>query len=127
MSTIRVLYVDDSDNDQELIRHYLRRLDESLDITCAGTASEALNHLEKEHFHCIISDYYMPGVDGLELLRAVRERHASLPFIILTGVGDEDLSERAGGLGVDMVMTKGSDPDYFMELSRAVNVLSGRT
>lgn len=62
-------------------------------VVAVNDGDEALNALEiaRRPFHLIISDWNMPNTNGLELLRLVRERHAHMPFLMLTGHADQDL------------------------------------
>jgi two-component system chemotaxis response regulator CheY len=62
-------------------------------ITAATDGAEALQAITaaREPFHLIISDWNMPGINGLELLRLVRTHHPHMPFLMLTGHADQDL------------------------------------
>jgi two-component system cell cycle response regulator len=78
----RILIVDD----EKAFRDILRSFVESLGYVCAdvGSGEEALGMLKKTHFSIVISDIVMPGMDGLELLRAIKKRHADVDILIIT-------------------------------------------
>ena len=72
---IKILFVDDERNVLKSIRRLF--LDEDYEIFCANSGEEGLEVLEEERpVHIIISDYKMPGMDGVEFLRQVREKMA---------------------------------------------------
>lgn len=56
---------------------------------------EFLDNRNKRRFDCILLDVRMPGVDGLEVQKQLRRRHASIPIIFITGHGDIPLAVRA--------------------------------
>ena len=105
-SLIRILHVDDSETDLELTKYQLLRLDKSLEIVWAESAMEALELVEREDFDCVLSDYQMPRMDGLGLLTEFKRRNISLPFIFLTGQGNEDIATNALRAGADDYFTK---------------------
>lgn len=62
-------------------------------VTAVTDGTEALKAITvaREPFHLIISDWNMPGINGLELLHLVREHHPHMPFLMLTGHADQEL------------------------------------
>ena len=61
---------------------------------------------------CVVSDYAMPGMSGLELLEAVRRRRPNLPFVLFTGQGSETLASEALDAGVTDYVLKDTDHAY---------------
>ena len=113
---IRVLYVDDESALLELCKAYLERLGD-FTVTTSPSAPEAIRLLEKERFDAIISDYKMPGMDGIEFLKYVRSRRDMTPFIIFTGKGREEVVIEALNAGADFYLQKGGEPkSQFAEL-----------
>lgn len=80
--TLEILVVDD----EEIIRRGLKRLLEShnYQVELASTAEEALMILEKRSFDLVLTDIQMPGIDGLELLREIKNRSAQTPVVMVT-------------------------------------------
>ncbi len=92
---IRVLHVDDDKNDLELAKYNLGKLTKNLEIEWSVSAKEALEKLEGETYHCIVSDYRMPDMDGIDLLKKLREGGSETPFIFFTGQGTEEIAAEA--------------------------------
>lgn len=88
----RVLHVDDDEECLDLVAAYLNRLGK-FRIRSVSTAADALDVLDEETVDCVLSDYEMPSMDGLELLRAIRERRPSLPFILFTNETRDAVAE----------------------------------
>src|SRR5580658_6444821 len=107
LTKISVLVVDDQANMVRMIRRVLRDLGFA-DISEAHDGQGALALLEARPHGLIISDLRMEPMDGLALLRAVRgnDQHASVPFIMLTGVGDRDRIIAAEEAGVSDYVVK---------------------
>lgn len=105
---ISVLYVDDEPGLVALLRHYLQETGE-FEVVTAGSGTEALALLERFRVDVVVSDYQMPGMNGIELLRECRRRFGDLPFILFTGRGREEIVIEAIEHGVDFYLQKGGD------------------
>ena len=98
---LKILVVDDDVDTRELIEWVLKRV--GAEATSVGSAREALEVLEREKPHVLVSDIAMPEEDGYELLKKIRalppERGGRIPAIALTAhslVQDRLQSLRAG-------------------------------
>ena len=114
---LRVLQVDDERLLLELSKAFL---EDSGEFQLHGVTSgrEALSLLDDQQFDAVVSDYQMPGMDGIELLKRVRERDAGIPFILFTGRGREEVAMEALNLGANFYLQKGGDPEsQFAELA----------
>lgn len=102
-----ILLIDDEELTQELIRHMLRELDCG-DIDIYSTCSKALAKLKKSqgYFNLIISDWEVPGMNGLEFLRAVRQEEPDIPFLMVTGHSSKELVVSAVKAGVTDFLAK---------------------
>lgn len=78
-------------------------------IRTVESAGDAEDLLTREEFDAIISEYVLPGKDGIALLRHVRARHGEIPFIILTARGSEDVAVEASRYGITAYFRKGGD------------------
>ncbi len=113
---IRVLYVDDEPDLLDITKLYLERSGE-FEVGISVSAERALDNSGIGSYDAIVSDYLMPGMDGIAFLREVRERFGDIPFILFTGRGREDVVIRALNEGVDFYLQKGGDPKVqFAEL-----------
>ena len=81
-----VLYVDDERPNRIVFEQSLKS---EFRIKTVADAKSALARLAKEHFDCTLLDYRMPGSDGLDVVRLARDKGILVPFIMLTGFGDE--------------------------------------
>jgi PAS domain S-box-containing protein len=116
-SSFRVLLVDDEPDMLAIGRLLLERAGPFTVETCAS-AGEAVERLAGGEFDAVVSDYQMPGMDGLGLLGIVRQRHGHLPFVLFTGRGREEVVIRAINEGADFYVQKGGDPAaQFAELA----------
>lgn len=86
---LKILVVDDDDVDRMAVRRALKASGLEASVTEADDAQSALARLAKEHFDCTLLDYRMPGSDGLDVVRLARDKGILVPFIMLTGFGDE--------------------------------------
>jgi DNA-binding NtrC family response regulator len=93
-----VLIVDDVPAMREQYAYDLRRLGGYQTLT-AGDGAAALEMLRSEPVDCVILDLEMPGVDGFEVLKTLRERGSQIPVIVYTGTGNYDRCVRAVKLG----------------------------
>jgi PAS domain S-box-containing protein len=102
---VRVLHVDDQPDFVDLTATALEREDDRLSVETATSVAEGLERLT-ESVDCVVSDYDMPGRNGIEFLQAVRERRPDLPFILFTGKGSEEVASEAISAGVTEYLEK---------------------
>ncbi len=107
---IDVLHVDDHADLLDLSREFLGREDQRISVVTETRARDGLDRLEEVAVDVVVSDYQMPGMDGIEFLEEVRRRYPELPFIIFTGKGREEVAVEALNLGADRYLQKGGDP-----------------
>ena len=115
-----ILLADDESNLLELGKVFLERTGDLNVITALG-AEEAMEILRTTKVDGIISDYQMPGMDGIAFLQKVRIRYPEMPFMMYTGKGQEDVVISALRNGCDYYLPKGDDPkSEFAELALQV-------
>jgi PAS domain S-box-containing protein len=117
---VSILYVDDEPALLELGKTFLER-GGMFDIETTESSLEVLTLLQKNNYDGVISDYQMPEMDGIALLKKVRFQHPDLPFILFTGKGREDIVIQAFDAGADYYVQKGGEiHSQFRELSHKI-------
>jgi PAS domain S-box-containing protein len=117
---ISVLYVDDEAALLDLARLYLGK-DTAIQVDTALSATMALQKMAKQAYDTVISDYFLPDMDGLQLLRSLKTAGNSTPFILFTGRGREEVVIDALNYGAAFYLQKGGDPRaQFAELRHMV-------
>ncbi|EMA11405.1 PAS domain S-box-containing protein [Haloarcula vallismortis] len=125
--TVRLLIVDDEPDFAETAAAFLEREDDRLRVETVSKAEDALERLEATTFDCIVSDYDMPGRDGIEFLEAVREEYPDLPLILFTGKGSEEVASDAISAGVtDYLQKNGGTDQYTLLANRVQNAVEAR-
>jgi PAS domain S-box-containing protein len=106
---ITVLLIDDEPAILDITRLFLERTGAfSVETTASG--AEALEKFDSKNYDVIISDYEMPGMNGIELLKALKSRGIDIPFIIFTGKGREVVAVEALTYGATYYLQKGGEP-----------------
>ncbi len=117
---ISVLYVDDEQDLLTIGRIYLERQG-GFTVDTVSSAHEALSSGKIRSVDAIVSDYQMPGMDGIAFLKAVRDEFTDIPFILFTGRGREEIVIEAINNGADFYLQKGGDPRaQFAELAHKI-------
>ena len=114
---IRVLQVDDDDVFRGRSASALEEA--GLDVVTAADAASGLDRLD-HGIDCVVSEYDVPGRDGLGFFRAVRERRPDLPVVLLTGRGGEAVASEAIGAGVADYLRKGAVEGRFDALVASI-------
>lgn len=125
-SSIRVLCVDDEPDLAELVASYLMDHADDIDARAATSGAAALEVLRSDPIDCVVCDYKMPEMDGLELLDIVREDHPDLPFILFTGRGSENVASEAVRAGVSDYIPKSTGTEQYELLTNRVRNLVER-
>ena len=96
---------------------------EGLNVLLYGGGEEVLADLDLPAQGCLVVDYYMPAMDGVELIDQLRGRQVNLPAILITAKSTQDLRERAARSGVRQVLEKPLEDSMLMDSIRAVGRL----
>ena len=116
-----VLYVDDEASLCEITRLYLQKSGD-FSVDTAPSAPLALEKIRQTKYDVIVSDYQMPGMDGIQFLQKLRSLGNKTPFIIFTGKGREDVAIQALNSGADFYLQKGGEPRaQFAELVHKIS------
>ncbi len=122
---IKILHVEDERGALEVTKFFLERKGQNdFEVHQALSAEQALEKLENGDFDIVISDYKMPGMNGLEFLDELRKRGNDIPFIIFTGKGEERVAIEALNRGANRYIKKEGSPDVlFDNLARHIREL----
>lgn len=121
---IRVLHVDDDPDFLDLTASVLEGEHDHFSVKTAPGASQGLEQFDPAEIDCLVSDYDMPEMNGIEFLEAIREDHPEIPFILFTGKGSEAVASKAISAGVsDYLRKKGTIDQYTILANRVTNLV----
>jgi two-component system response regulator PhcR len=108
---MNILLVDDEQFQIDTIKRGIRI--HGHQVFAAKSGEEALKYLEEHHDEStlVITDYYMPGMNGITLLKTIREQYGDLPVILMTAFGDKNLLIEALQNGCDNYLDKPFKPN----------------
>jgi PAS domain S-box-containing protein len=119
---IPILYVDDEPLLLELCSLFLQRSGE-FSVTTTPNPLDALHLIREGDFSAVVTDYEMPEMNGIELLKAIKVEFPDIPVIIFTGRGREEVVIEALNNGADFYLQKGGDPkSQFAELIHKIKL-----
>jgi PAS domain S-box-containing protein len=127
VGSVRVLHVDDEPDFADLTAEYLERIMDSFSVDTATRADDIVTDRPQDTYDCIVSDYDMPGMNGLEFLERIREDAPGFPFILYTGKGSEEIAAEAISAGVtDYIQKKPGTSQYTVLANRVRNAVEAR-
>ena len=117
---ISVLLVEDEPEVLELTRLFLER-DTELSVDACLSVKEALHKLNTKIYNVIVSDYYMPEINGIQLLKTLKFQGIDTPLIMFTGKGDEAVAIDALNFGAAFYLQKSENPRFqFAKLRKMI-------
>ncbi|WBU62802.1 response regulator [Paracoccus aerodenitrificans] len=121
---IHILVVDDMSTSRGLISQALESIG-VVNIHHAGSGTEAMQLLASQSVHLVLSDYNMPSMDGIELLRKLRSdtRTKAIGFILITGKADKSIIDSGKSLGMNNFIKK---PFGTQDLKSCLEAVVGR-
>jgi PAS domain S-box-containing protein len=120
MQKLRLLLVDDEREVGEFMRLRLIKEAPHFSVEFVLSAALCLEYIKASDVDCILSDYQMPGMNGVELLHALRDQGNDVPFIFVTGQGNEQVAAEAFREGADDYFTKEAGFAHFMRLVNSI-------
>ena len=116
-----ILVVDDEDDIREAVRDVLESCIEGTDIFTATSGHDALKVLNERHVDLIVTDYKMPGMNGVQLLSAAEKVAPGLPHILITAFDRELITELGSQAKQERIVQKPVEPDRLIrEVERAL-------
>ena len=128
-SPIVVLHIDDDPAFLDLTAELLEKVSDNLSVLSQSDPTMTLRQLENGEIECVICDYKMPQVTGLELCKRVREEHPDLPFFLFTSQSPDELIDEVVAAGATDYIQKEPGIAHFKLLANRVQnaVLHYRT
>lgn len=124
MGGLRVLLVEDDDDNRELMAEVLTSA--GCDVLSAASGQEGLKTLSEHSVDVVVTDVGMPGMGGLEMARAAKAIAPRVPVVVVTGWAERDDIASARGKDVDAVLIKPVDPDALTQTVSDVAQARGR-
>lgn len=118
--SVRVLHVDDDPSTTDLTAAFLQREDDRFTVETATNADDGIEIIRDHPPDCVVSDYEMPDLDGIEFLQAVRQEYPDLPFILYTGKGSETVASDAIAADATDYLQKGSGSEQYELLANRI-------
>jgi len=112
----RVVIVDDALELGRMLRTALLTLDPQMIISVLPSAEEALLEATRFKVNVLVSDIRLPGMSGFDLVKKFRIRQKDVRVVLITGLSDDSLSDKANELGVDAFFQKPLNLDQFIEV-----------
>lgn len=118
-----LLFVDDDPEICSIAKAFLEKTG-PFNVTTTDSVQKSKRLLKKNHYDAIISDFDMPGTDGLAFLRAIRSKGNRIPFVLFTGKGREQIIIDALNSGADLYFVKNDSPkELFYNLAEKLITL----
>jgi two-component system chemotaxis response regulator CheY len=112
---IRVLIADDSRVMRQIVIRTLRQAGYDWDVREAANGAEALEAIRADEPDVVLSDWNMPEMTGIELLRALRANGLETPFGFVTSEGSQEMRETAEAAGALFLIAKPFTADTFRD------------
>ncbi|HHJ06322.1 MAG TPA: response regulator [Anaerolineae bacterium] len=106
----RILVVEDHLEMQEVLKFYIKRIGDNYLVRAASDGFEALDILREDPFDLVITDYMMPGMDGLELIESIRALSPNVQVILTTALRGKTLEKLLAEAQVDYFLPKPYTP-----------------
>ena len=117
---MKVLLVDDDPLFLELSKTFLEVFYDIISDT-VESAGKALEKLDEDSYDVVVADYDMPFMDGITLLRTIRDRSINVPLILFTGIEEKEIMHSAIESGAHSFIQKKGDPKaQYSELSKKI-------
>ena len=112
--TTKLLVVDDDPDVRMLMKIIFQK--QSIEVFSAANGDEAVKLAKQQRPDMVLLDIDLPGMDGLDVLKSIREFDKSIPVVMLTGNRDIERARQAKNLGATDYVTKPLETDYLREL-----------
>lgn len=122
---LRVLVVDDDAAMTDLIERYFASKHPDISVTTETKVEDAVTTIRDHSFDCIVSDWQMPAISGLDFLKVIREEAPEMPFLLFTARGSQRVASEAIENNVTGYVIKTGEPDQFEALANTIHAAVG--
>jgi signal transduction histidine kinase len=119
---LRILHLEDSPLDHELVRRALMQTTISFEIRRVETLSDFIHAISEQGFHIVLADYRLPGFTAMDAWAAIQTSELRLPFILLSGAIGEAAAVQAIQMGVSDYLHKDALGTLWRVIHRALDV-----
>lgn len=117
--TVKILVVDDDEVDRIAVRRALRAAGVNVELSETDSCAGAIAALQQQNFDCVFLDYRLPDGDGLSLVQQVRALKITVPLVVLTGQGDEQIAVQVMKAGASDYLSKAKiSPEILSQITR---------
>ena len=104
MDALNILLVDDDQILATTLSHGLRKaMGKAISVTFCSDGTQALALIAIQKFNLVISDFHMPGMSGLELIKHIKPDHRETSFILITAYATDSLTSEVNQLGISYI------------------------
>jgi DNA-binding NarL/FixJ family response regulator len=121
-TSLKILFIDDEEMQLFFIKPMIQSFDSNIDVVTLSDPLKVFDDLKKENFDCVIVDYTMPKISGIDLIKNIKGQ-MDIPCILYTGRDQEDVYEEAINVGVDAVIQKIMNPEDYVKLIKIIRDL----
>ncbi|MCX6649767.1 MAG: PAS domain S-box protein, partial [Candidatus Bathyarchaeota archaeon] len=114
-----MLHVDDDEWQLNMMRDFLRTYDSKIEVDSLLESIEVLGKLRSNLYDCLITDFKMPIMNGIELAREIR-KESSIPIILYTGQGSDEVAEEAFSVGINDYFRKETTPQHYQVIAKRI-------
>lgn len=121
----KLLVVDDEQEICDFLKTFFEEREYEVDTAYSGM--DALNRVSSMPPHVVLLDVHMPGMDGMKVLRAIKEKHPRVKVIMVTAIETQEKIEEAMRLGADNYITKPLSLEYLeKDVQEKIGILTRR-
>jgi len=117
---VQILHLEDDQDLAELAAEFLERKRDRFDVITETDPRDGLERLDENSVDCIVSGYDMPHMDGIAVLKRIRDDYPEVPFILFTGKGSEEVASEALAKGATDYLQKGSGTEQYDLLANRI-------
>lgn len=109
---LKILYIEDSENDAVLLTHHLRSLCKNIHFSRVESKSELTNELKKEKWDVIIIDNALPAMTALEAIELIKKKGVEIPMICVSGSEMFDIKDQCIAAGAEAFILKDNSEEF---------------